>query len=305
MPEYNTALELLAQLEGGLQAHKRRAAELDFKKATALQLTDQPAEALDAMHSAKAHLQARLNEVNVELGKSGAAGSSGAAAAAAGDAAGAAAFAAFAAVLTGYSKPAEKEDGSEAAAAAGTTEDADKAAAVAKQQQEVADLRSLIDSMNDRIDELKAAVEEHTSMREQLRKTFEMVAAGKGGEEASGEGGSSSTAAASAAAPAAGGAVESVGFAAPTMQSGPVRDMGVIGKGKRVAPVPVAPTAAAAVAGEENGEAGKKRPLSDLVSSDQENSNDAAGGSAAAGKPSPAVAAQQPDALPKKARADA
>lgn len=36
---------------------KRRAAELEFKRSTALQLMDQPAEALKAIHRAKAHLQ--------------------------------------------------------------------------------------------------------------------------------------------------------------------------------------------------------------------------------------------------------
>jgi hypothetical protein len=57
VPEYNSAVELLRSLEGGLAAHRRRAAELDFKRANALQLIDKPGDALSAIRSAKAHLQ--------------------------------------------------------------------------------------------------------------------------------------------------------------------------------------------------------------------------------------------------------
>jgi hypothetical protein len=59
VPEYNSAVELLRSLEGGLAAHRRRAAELDFKRANALQLIDKPGDALAAIRSAKAHLQVR------------------------------------------------------------------------------------------------------------------------------------------------------------------------------------------------------------------------------------------------------
>jgi hypothetical protein len=59
VPEYNSAAELLGTLEGGLAAHRRRAAELDFKRANALQLSDKPGEALAAIRNAKAHLQVR------------------------------------------------------------------------------------------------------------------------------------------------------------------------------------------------------------------------------------------------------
>jgi hypothetical protein len=56
-PEYTAAIELLSSLEGGLAARRRRAAEVDFKRANALQLSDKPGEALSAIRSAKAHLQ--------------------------------------------------------------------------------------------------------------------------------------------------------------------------------------------------------------------------------------------------------
>jgi hypothetical protein len=57
VPEYSSAVELLGSLQGGLAAHRRRAAELDFKRANALQLVDKPGDALAAIRSAKAHLQ--------------------------------------------------------------------------------------------------------------------------------------------------------------------------------------------------------------------------------------------------------
>eukprot|EP00878_Enallax_costatus_P001837 GHUV01001995.1.p1 GENE.GHUV01001995.1~~GHUV01001995.1.p1 ORF type:complete len:566 (+),score=283.94 GHUV01001995.1:59-1756(+) len=241
--EFTTALEMLAKVEGGLSAVQRRAAELEFKKSTALQLSDQPAEALKAIHSAKAHLQARLNELTSQLAsKAGATGASS-------DAAGAAAFAAFASVLSSY-KPADPD----------TSKDSSQAAADAALQQEVADLRSVIESMGDRIDELNAAVEAHEDMRETIRKTFAAVASGQGsgGAAAAADGGGSSDAA-----PADAGPTETIGFGSAPVPAGPVQDIGVIGKGKRAAPVPVADAAAVA-------DVNKKRALLDVSNSDPE-----------------------------------
>ncbi|KAF6259359.1 hypothetical protein COO60DRAFT_1016796 [Scenedesmus sp. NREL 46B-D3] len=327
VPEYDSAVELLGGLAGGLAAHRRRAAELDFKRANALQLVDKPGDALSAIRSAKAHLQAHLNELNIKLAASSSkAGSGGAAAAAAGDASGAAAFAAFASVLSSYSKPAGPQQDEATTTAAATKDkaaaeaDAEVARALAKLQQEAAEIREVIEGIDDKIDELTAAEEAHASMKEQLRATFAMAAGVGGPDAADGEaaaadaaGGAGSSAAAAA------GTVESVGFAAPTLAvSAPVKDMGVIGKGKRVAPVPVAPAAAAPAAGDAaaDGEAAgqgvsKKRQLSDLASSDQENGGEAAAAAGAAGDGAASKAAptagsapeQQPDAFSKKARA--
>lgn len=101
--------------------HSSRAAELEFKKATALQLLDSPAEALAAMQSAKAHLSTHLASVNADIAK---AGSSGA------DVSGAVASAAFASILGGYA--------SSAPAAA----DAD--ASAGKESAELAKLHALV-----------------------------------------------------------------------------------------------------------------------------------------------------------------
>jgi hypothetical protein len=169
--------------------------------------------------------------------------------------------------------------------------------------------------VNDRIKELTAAVQEHISMKEQLANIFKAVAA-EGPSEAAG--GSS-------------GVVETVGFsgAGSSKAAGEVKDIGVIGKGKRVAPIPVSAEppaagvspAAAAAAGEDGmgGEGehkasaagvgdvgvGKKRALSDLTSSDQEQAAEGEGVDGAAAKLAAAAAAtagEQPDAAPKKAR---
>lgn len=114
--------------------------------------------------------------------------------------------------------------------------------------------------MSDRVDELNAAVEAHEDMKETIRKTFAMAAAGQGSDAAAADGAGSSAGTVA-------GPVETVGFGPAPVQAGPVQDMGVIGKGKRVAPVPVA-AAAAPTAGD--ADAGKKRPLSDVSNSDQE-----------------------------------
>lgn len=214
-------------------------------------------------------VQARLNELNSQL-----ASKSGGSSSTAADAAGAAAFAAFASVLTSY-KPGDSADAKD------TTNTAEEAAADARLQQENADLRSVIESMNDRIDELTAAVDAHEDMKETIKKAFAMASAGQGGpgDKAGADGAGSSGAAAAAAA----GPVETIGFGPAPANAGPVSDMGVIGKGKRVAPVPVAtsdaaPSAAAAdgtdAAEPEAAEGNKKRPLSDVYNTDQQSAAD-------------------------------
>lgn len=291
-----------------------RAAELDFKKATALQLLDAPAEALAAMQSAKAHLAAHLETVDAEVTR---AGSSGA------DVSGAVASAAFASILSGYAAPAAPAAAPDAAASE------DSKARVAKLHQEAADLRGTIDSINDRIEELSAAVQEHISMKEQLANIFKAVAAEGGGGD-----GSSEPVAAGSSGGGGAGVTETIGFGVPAGSSkaaaGEVKDIGVIGRGRRVAPTPMqvetpaAPAAAAsapaaAEAGAEGskqaapdqaaapagGEVGKKRALSDLSSSDQEAAAEGARGAStddAAAKLAAAAGAQQPDAAPKRAR---
>lgn len=185
-------------------------------------------------------LQARLHDVNAQLASK--AGSSGANS----DAAGAVASAAFASVLSSY-KPAEADN----------TKDSGQPSADAALQQEVADLRSVMVSISDRIDELKAAVEAHEDMRETILKTF-AAAAGQGSGGAAGGAGSSDAADAGAA----GRPTDTIGFGSAPVQAGPVQDIGVIGKGKRVAPLPVAGAAVSA------DEVGKKRPLSDVSNSE-------------------------------------
>lgn len=191
-------------------------------------------------------MQARLNELNDKLASK--AGSS-----TIGDAAGAAAFAAFASILSSYKPP-------EAEVPKDVQQTAEEAAADAAVQQEVAELRSVIDSMSDRIDELNAAIEAHEDMKESIRKTFAMVSAGQQGSGTAVDGAGSSAAATA-------GPVETVGFGPAPVQAGPIQDMGVIGKGKRVAPVPVAAAAAAPAV---DAEGCKKRPLSDVSNSDKE-----------------------------------
>eukprot|EP00775_Hariotina_reticulata_P013279 gene13279-13410_t len=318
--EYNTAAGMLAQVEGGLAAYKRRAAELDFKTATAYMLADQPAEALAAMTSAKAQLQTRIDELNALLDAPGA-GSSAAGAAA--DAAGAAAFAAFASIVSSYTKPAEASSTAAAGQAANSGEEDEAAAVAAKRRLEIADLKGAIESIDDRIEELSAAVEAHISIKESLRSTFAMVAAGGAGD---GEQQQQQQTAPSNCAQEVPGPVATdggTGFAGPLNHTGPVKDIGVIGKGKRVAPTPAAQplTAAAqdaaparpdgskevsAKLGTEAGSFSNKRSLSDIVGSDQEGSHRAeateAVTNAAEAKVAAAAGSQMAAAAPKKAR---
>jgi hypothetical protein len=185
---------------------------------------------------------------------------------------------------------------------------------------QASELKDTIESVNDRIEELTAAVQEHISMKEQLANIFKAVAA-EGPSEA--QGGSSSEQRS--------GAVETVGFggAGSSKAAGEVKDIGVIGKGKRVAPIPVSaepPAAgvspAAGAGGGEDGMGGegepkasaagvgdvgvgKKRALSDLTSSDQEQAAEGEGVDGAVAKlaaAATAAAGEQPDAAPKKAR---
>ncbi|KAF8065926.1 MET1B [Scenedesmus sp. PABB004] len=308
VPEYDAALAALDAAPGGQAGARRHAAELAFKKANALQLAERPAEALGAMRAARAHLTARLHELNAALAAAAAAaagGGGGTAAAAAADAPTAAAFAAFASVLTTYAKPAEPASAGDAAGAA-APEPAAAAAAeaaaadVAKKQREAADLRGVLEGVDDRIEELGAAVQADEEVKQSLRSALAALAGGGGGAPGAGSSG---------AAAAAGGAVETIGFGAPSgglpaAAAAPVRDIGVIGRGRRAAPTPVAAPAVAAAGegGGGEGGGGKKRALSDLVSSDQEVSPSAGGDDSAGGaKPAPAAAA--PDAAPKKARA--
>lgn len=272
-----------------------RAAELDFKKATALQLLDAPAEALAAMEQAKAHLTAHLQTVNAQIKQSGSSGA---------DVAGAVASAAFASILSGYASSAPSSDA--AAAAAGADAGRDE---VAKLHQEASDLQGTIDSILDRIEELSSAVQEHISMKEQLANIFKAVAAG-GGDSSTQQGAAGSSE----------GVVETIGFGAAgsSQPAGEVKDIGVIGRGKRVAPTPAQPVAAAAgeaaaeggravtdqaAAATVTGEGSRKRPLSDLSSSDQEAAE--AGSMADNGAAKVAAAstgrdAEQLDAAPKR-----
>jgi len=116
---------------------------------------------------------------------------------------------------------------------------------------------------------------------------------------------------------------ETTGFAAPSNHIGPVQDMGVIGKGRRVAPTPAAQplTAAAqdiapakpnggkeigAKLGNEAVGFSNKRSLSDTVGSDQEGSHrqeeTATATDAAAVKTAAAAGSQMVAAASKKAR---
>jgi hypothetical protein len=265
---------------------------LEFKKATALQLLDAPAEALAAMEQAKAHLTAHLATVNAQIKQSCSSGA---------DAAGAVASAAFASILSSYASSAPSSEHAAAAADEGRDE-------LAKLHQDAADLQGTIDSIVDRIEELSSAVQEHISMKEQLANIFKAVAA---------EGGDSSTQ--QAAAGSSNCVVETIGFGAAgsSVPAGEVQDIGVIGRGKRAAPTPAQPAAAAAggaaaeggravtdqVAAGVTGEASRKRPLSDLSSSDQEAaeaSTMADNGAAKVAAVATGRDAEQLDAAPKR-----
>jgi len=285
------------------------------------------------MQAAKGHLTAHLEAVNSDIAKAGSSGT---------DVSGAVASAAFASILSGYASTPTP-----AAATAGAADGEQKqqgddeaggadAARVAKLHKEASELKSTIESVNDRIEELSAAVQEHISMKEQLANLFKAVAA-----EGPAAGGSSEQGGAAAAGSS---GVESIGFGAAgsSKPAGEVKDIGVIGKGRRVAPTPVEPSAAApadtaakepaeaskapsdqvpaaaaapaepaaelaaAPAAGGEGVVGKKRPLSDLTSSDQEPGAEDASADAAAAKVAAAAAAaqavDQPDAAPKRAR---
>lgn len=308
--EYAAAEALVAALPGGLEAHRRFAAEIEFKRATALELSDQPAAALESMQAAKRYLQGHLDVLNEKL--LAAAGSAGAGAVKPGDSAGAAASAAFAAMLSSYAPPAPAPAapaaaGGAGAGAEGREEEQDgAAAAAAKLRAETADLRRTLGDVDERIEELRAAVAERKSMKEALASTFALVAGAGGGED-------EQEAAAQQGQGGAGGSGS--GFAAPSAAAAaaPVRDMGVIGKGRRVAPTPTtgagagaasgANGAAAAPAASPGEEHSKKRPLSDVSSGDQQQGGKGGGGEAAASKVPPAAAPAAADQQAKKARA--
>eukprot|EP00879_Flechtneria_rotunda_P015443 GHRR01016148.1.p1 GENE.GHRR01016148.1~~GHRR01016148.1.p1 ORF type:complete len:428 (+),score=181.79 GHRR01016148.1:160-1284(+) len=290
--EYETAIELVGQLEGGLSAHKRRAAELHFKRATALQLIDQPAEGLQAMQTAKKLLQEHMDELLKQLnssdGDSAASGDSSAAAPSV-DVASAVAFSAFASILSSYSAPAPAAPppaaGGDSKGSDSSKTAADVAGRKAKQQQEIADIQNVLDSVNDRIEELTEAVKAHANMRKQIRDMFALVGAGSDGPGAvvdTAEGASSSAAAAVGGAggvkfgSAGGDAEVTIGFGpvgAAKQVGAPVQDIGVIGKGRRVAPTPVAAAGfdAAGAATAANGASSadtsskNKRSLADLM----------------------------------------
>lgn len=299
LTEYDAAGVALADVYGGdLATAPRRAAELQFKRATALELLDRPEDALSAMRDARRHLAARLDAVS---------GSS----SGAGDAPAAAAAAAFAAVLGSYAAPAAAPT---AAAAppqvGGSTVSADSEAAAADAA-EAAELRSLLEDIDARVEELAAAAEAHESMRESLRSTFAAVAAGLGGGDEGDCPENADGAAAVHKAPAPG-VTEAGGFSAPSLPATEVRDIGVVGRGRRSAPAPaLAPPAAAAASDSSGGPAVvRKRPASDVASSDQEGG--APGGDSdsaveAAGKAAPVCVgsgvAPQQDAALKRARA--
>jgi len=96
------------------------------------------------MKSAKAHLQARIDELSTLLTSCGASSSATGAAA---DAAGAAAFAAFASIVSSYTKPAETSSMAAAGEADNST-GGDEASA--KRRLEIADLKGAIESIDDR-----------------------------------------------------------------------------------------------------------------------------------------------------------
>lgn len=217
-------------LSGIVPVDKRRSAEVYFKKSLALQYADQPQEALNCVNTARSKLQARIDQLKQLITE---AGTGATAAAAAADPA-----------TEQQQQPAAA--GNLAAQRGATADQADVAGGssagddISKAQQEIEDLNATIDDMNEKRLELQSVIADHTSMKNALMSALQAVAQHEEAP-ASGSGSTASTVTTSA----------TSGAAAA---GGQVQDLGVVGRGRRVAPVPMAaastapPTAVTAAA---------------------------------------------------------
>ena len=271
--EYNKCINMLGHLP---KEDKRRVAQVYFKQALAQQFNDQHQDALNAITTARTKLTAHRDALHKQLADLPAP-----------PAAANAAAAAFAAAIASFAPPppaaAAGGEGSGTAAADQAHEAAAKASGLRK---ELGDIAAVLEDLADKADELRAAIATQASMKDALRSAMrsladaEQLAPGGGvaGAGAGGDPGSSGN-------PAAAGAAQ-------------VQDLGVVGKGKRVAPVPVpaTPAAAAEAAAAANG--------AGAASSDKAAAAAGEGGGKEASTGAPIAAAGRGGGAPKRSLED-
>jgi nuclear autoantigenic sperm protein len=141
-----------------------------------------------------------------------------------------AAFAALAAAVASYTPPKAP------AAAADDAQQQQQDKEAAQLEEEVGDIKAVLADLEDKVEELQAILKDEISMKDTLRQAFKACAAAEGD---SGEGGSSG--------------------------AGPVQDLGVVGKGKRVAPTPAAAGGGSSGSAPEAAGSKPKRSLEDLM----------------------------------------
>ncbi|KAL3135061.1 hypothetical protein ABBQ32_008006 [Trebouxia sp. C0010 RCD-2024] len=234
MTDHKRALELLSTI---LQADDRRLAELHYKMSLTLQYLDQPEDALKEIKTAVRIVETRIDNIKAAPGHSSATGAdptdptTSAGLTAQEDAGSTATEASAAAVPS--------QDGTKPAAG---TADGDSGAA----QQELTDLKSVLEDMYEKVEELQQVLKEHLSTKNALKAAFSQIAGSLGPPQLGGSSG-----------------------AGPSSSSAPsaVVDLGVVGRGtKRVTPMPM-PTLPGTAGGTNLSKpVPQKRSLEDLMS---------------------------------------
>jgi hypothetical protein len=219
--EYNKCITMLARLP---KEDKRRAAQVYFKQALAQQFNDQFQDALNAITTARTKLTAHRDALHKQLEDLPAP-----------PAAANAAAAAFAAAVASFAA-APASGAADAGAAAAADQNHEAAAKATCLRKELGDINAVLEDLADKADELRAAIATEASMKDALRSAMRSVADAEQLAPTGGAGAGSSAGPSSSNDPAAAAGAQ-------------VQDLGVVGKGRRVAPVPVsAPTPAAAPA---------------------------------------------------------